>query len=44
MGRRLLISCMSMTICSIGNTIQAVVEMFSKYWIFTTAYCILIYD
>lgn len=28
-----------------GNiVIQAVVEMFSKYWIFTTAYCILIYD
>ena len=43
-ARRLRTSLMSTTICRIRDTIQAVVEMFSKYWIFTTAYCILIYD
>ena len=43
MERRLLTSCMSMIRCNV-RIIQAVVEMFSKYWIFTTAYCILIYD
>lgn len=45
MGRLLQISFMSMIRCDVGGYGNiGGLEMFSKYWIFTTAYCILIYD